>query len=188
MCVQQWINCSFLCVRFCRLDGIQDAVCLIKCIVQEGKKPKGTGFHYGDGWVMTVAHNFQDDTKDNETSHSFLSEGKFRVLFHVGGKKYEFDQHNRTAFVHHLTPGKKTDFKNMDIGMVKLGVQYDRSEKLSDWEVTEEEQIKAIKHLAFAQTDPPVHGAGDDVYVIYYGDAGTTVEKVKIKRISEKGK
>ena len=44
---------------------------------------------------MTAAHNFQDDNKDNETSHSYLSEGKFRVLFHVGEKKYEFDQHKR---------------------------------------------------------------------------------------------
>ena len=188
MCVQQWINCSFLCVWFGRLGGIEDAVCLIECIDQKGKKSRGTGFHYGDGWVMTAAHNFQDDNKDNETSHSYLSEGKFHVLFHVGGKKYEFDQHKRTAFVHHLNPGEDADFKYKDIGMVKLGVQYPGREKLPEWEDKEEEQIKAIKKLAFAQTDPPVHGAGDDVYAIYYGDAGTTVEKMKIKRTSEKRK
>lgn len=106
MCVQQWINCSFLCVRFCRLEELKDAVCLIECIDQAGDKFRGTGFHYGDGWVMTVAHNFQDDNKDNETSHSYLSEGNFRVLFHVEGKKYEFLEHKRTAFVHHLKTGK----------------------------------------------------------------------------------
>ena len=188
MCVQQWINCSFLCVRFCRLEEVTDAVCLIECIDQAGNTFKGTGFHYGDGWVMTVAHNFQDDKKDTETSHSYLSEGKFRLLFHVRGKKYEFLEHKRTAFVHHLNPGKDSDFKYKDIGMVKLGLQYERSEKVDDWECKEQKQLDEMKAFAFAQTNPPDHDVGDDVYAIYYGDTGSTVEKMKIIRMSEKGK
>lgn len=188
MCVQQWINCSFLCVRFCRLEELKDAVCLIESVDQAGDKFTGTGFHYGDGWVMTVAHNFQDNKNDNETSHSYLSEGNFRVLFHVGGKKYEFLEHKRTAFVHHLKTGKKPDFKNKDIGMVKLGVQYHGNENPPDWEDKERKQLIEMKAVAFSKIDPPVHGAGDDVYAIYYGDAGSTVQKMKIKRTSEKGK
>lgn len=188
VCVQQCINCSFLCVRFCRLEEVKDAVCLIECIDQAGKKIKGTGFHYGNGWVMTVAHNFQDDKKDTETSHSYLSEGKFRLLFHVRGKKYEFLENKRTAFVYHLNPRKDPDFKNKDIGMVKLGLQYERSEKVDDWECKEQKQLDEMKAFAFAQTNPPDHDVGDDVYAIYYGDTGSTVEKMKIIRMSEKGK
>ena len=171
------------------MEKIKDAVCLIECMDQEEQEVEftGTGFHYGNGWVMTAAHNFQDDENDDNTSHSYLSEGKFRVLFHVGGKEYVFPQRKRTAFVHHLNPGVWADEKNKDIAMVKLGIQYDPS--VEDWEEEEAKTLTEMKPFAFSQTDPPIPNVGDHVYAIYNGDDGSKVEKmIKIKRISEGGK
>ena len=192
MGVQQWLNCSFLCVPSFRL---KDAVCLIEYMNQnERVKFRGTGFHYGDGWVMTVAHNFQDDGKDDKTSHSYLSEGKFRVLFHVKGKKeYKFPQRKRMAFVHRLNPAEDTDFKNKDIWMVKLGIQYGdgrNQDDYNDWEKEEKEKLDEMFPgnfgLAQVSADPKEE---DDVYVVYYRDDNESkwVKEMKIRAIT-KGK
>lgn len=191
---QQWLNYSFLCVRSLRMEKIKDAVCLVEYINQEGRViPIGTGFLYGSGWVMTVAHNFQDDQKDDKTCHSYLSEGKFRVSFHVNGEKYEFySQFKRIAFVHHLNPGEATDFENKDIGMVKLGRQYEygrNQDDYSDWEKEEENMLEemGLSNFGLAQVAAADCKVGDSVYVVYYEDDNETklVEDVNITGISE---
>ena len=191
--MQQWLNCSFLCVRSFRMEKIKDAVCLIECMDQEKKvKFTGTGFHYGSGWVMTAAHNFQDDENDDKSSHSYLSEGKFRVLIHVKGKEYEFPQRKRMAFVHHLNPGEATDFENKDIGMVKLGIQYEygrNQDDYSDWEKEEKKMLDEMlpSNFGLAQVAAAEPKVEDSVYVVYYGDDNENklVKEVKITDIAE---
>ena len=180
------------------MERIKDAVCLIECVDQEGKpKSTGTGFHYGSGWVMTVGHNFQDDKKkDDKTSHSYLSEGKFRVLFYVGGKEYKFPERKRMAFAHHLNLGEYTDVKNKDIAMVKLGIQYEfgRDEKeYTLWEKEEQQMLQQMypRNFGLVQADAADPEKNDSVCVVYYGDGvgnkSTLVKETKIKAIT-KGK
>lgn len=45
-----------------KLHKLGEGICLI-----EAGGFKGTGFHYGGGWVMSAAHNFQDDENDPES-------------------------------------------------------------------------------------------------------------------------
>ena len=195
--MQQWLNCSFLCVRSFRL---KDADCLIECLDEKDEvKFRGTGFYYGDGWVMIVADNVQDDDKDDETFRSYLSEGKFRVLFYVKDKKqqkepYTFCQRKRMAFVHHLNPADDNDFKNKDIWMVRLGVQYERrgdQDDFNDWEKQEKEKLNEIfpGHFGFAQMAAADPKEEDDVYVVDNADDKKTklVKEMKIRAIT-KGK
>lgn len=190
--MRQWLNCSFLCVRSIRLEKtVKDAVCLIECMDQGRVTSRGTGFHYGSGWVMTVAHNVQDD-KDDKTCHSYISEGKFRVLFHVNGKEYKFPHRKRIAFFHHLHTGEDADFKNKDIGMVKLGIQYQygrNPEDYSDWEKHEKNMLDEIfpSNVGLAQVAAADPKEEDGVYVVYYRDDNKSKlgKIVKIKAITQ---
>ena len=178
------------------LTRVENAVCLISGTVDNynGGKPKkfeGTGFHYGNGWVMTVAHNFQDDVKDKKDEHSVLSSGHFRVLFDIDGSKYEFGEHKRMAFVHHLQPGEYTDFKNKDIAMVKLGRQYEYARKdFSAWEEEEANMLWDMKSHLYALTETginsPKPAEGGYVDAVHYGGNANQKkhEQVKIKRIT----
>ena len=195
--MQQWLNCSFLCVRSFRL---KDADCLIECLNEKKEvKFRGTGFYYGDGWVMIVADNVQDDDKDDETFHSYLSERKFLVLFYVKGKKqlkkeYTFSQRKRMVFVHHLNSVDDTDFKNKDIWMVKLGNQYECSrnqDDINDWEKEEKKKLNEIfpGNFGLAQMAAADPKEEDDVYVVYNADdkKSKLVKEMKIRAIT-KGK
>lgn len=191
--MQQWLNCGFLCVRSIRLEKtLKDAVCLIECIDQGQVKSRGTGFHYGSGWVMTVAHNVQEDDKDDETCHTYISEGKFRVLFYVDGKEYEFPQRKRIAFFQHLNTEEDVDIKNKYIGMVKLGIQYEygrNPEDYSDWENDEKKMLDAMlpSNFGLAQVAAADPKKGDGVYVVYYDDDNKSklVKEVKIEAITQ---
>ena len=157
--MQQWLNCGFLCVRSIRYEKtVKDAVCLIECIDQGQVKVRGTGFHYDSGWVMTVAHNVQEDDKDDGTCHTYISEGKFRVLFYVDGKEYEFPQRKRMAFFHHLNTEEDVDIKKKYIWMVKLGIQYEygrNPEDYSDWENDEKKMLDAMLPSNFGLAELP---------------------------------
>jgi hypothetical protein len=89
------------------LKNFAKATCLIKCLLEVGPPAryiKGTGFYFGSGWVMSVAHNFQNAT-DTPQLHSLLSSATF--TFTVNGEQFVFaNQGNRMAFIHHLQPGK----------------------------------------------------------------------------------
>ena len=116
----------------------KNATCLI-----ETPFSQGTGFFFGRGWVMSVAHNFQNDS-DPEQLHTLLPKTSFR--FTVNGVTVEFPGRSRMAFIHHLEPGDNVDPNNMDIAMVKLGKQYeyDRTE-FQPWELAEEAILQAMQ-------------------------------------------
>lgn len=148
------------------------------CLIRAGGY-KGTGFHYGSGWVMTVAHNFQNDAKDTESIHSLLSKASF--TFNVNGKPFVFKENKRMAFIHHLKPGEFVDPDNKDIAMVKLGIQweYGRSNN-EDWEKEEQEQLNEMKLPALAEIDKDQERqvkVGDKVFAIHYGGDDDTMKK-----------
>ena len=158
------------------LQKVKDAVCLIvgETRDEEGNPVpyKGTGFYFGGGWIMTVAHNFQDEHERSKTTHSIMSEARFRVEFHIEGKEYVFREQKRMAFIHHLKSGYDTDFKNKDIAMVKLGHQwnYDRKD-YPHWEIEEHKNLEAIDahYFALAKIDVPEPKLSETVYAVHYG-------------------
>ena len=151
-------------------EEFKKATCLIQTLDSEGNACNGTGFIYGDGgWVMSVAHNFQSNA-DSAQLHSLLSEASFR--FTVKGQSINFPRRSRMAFIHHLQPGNSVDPNNMDIGMVKLGKQYEYGRRKSqDWEIAEEEQLKEMKlQSVFATIDDRETVANDTVHAIHYDE------------------
>ena len=108
----------------------RNATCLV-----ETRDSEGTGFLYGDsGWVMSVAHNFQNE-RDRRDMHSLLPGASF--IFNVDGIQFAFPPpphpHRRMAFIHHLQAGENVDPNNKDIAMVKLGVQHEHGRHPKDY-------------------------------------------------------
>ena len=158
------------------LEKLKNATCLIQAV--DGSN--ATGFHYGCGWIMTVAHIFQKDS-DPEKFHSLLSGATF--TFNVRGEEITFKADaKRLAFIHRLTPGEQVDQRNMDIAMVKLGKQYD--DKVgANWENYEQRQLKELNLASFAKIQHRIVSVGDQVYTIYnkYDDQA----RVYIRKIAE---
>ena len=167
-------------------EKFKKATCLIQTLDSDGNACDGTGFLYGDGgWVMSVAHNFQSNT-DSAQLHSLLSEASFK--FTVGEHSIDFPRRRRTAFIHHLQPGNSVDPKNMDIGMVKLGKQYEYDRKeFQDWERAEEKKLKEIKlQSAFATFDDRETVANDTVYAIHYDENfDVTTTELIVRNVQE---
>ncbi|KAJ7389961.1 hypothetical protein OS493_028012 [Desmophyllum pertusum] len=175
------------------LQKVVKTVCLIEGEMrdEEGNPVpyKGTGLYFGGGWIMTVAHNFQDDIERNETTHSILSDARFQVKFDVGGQEYVFQEHQRMAFIHHLEPGEDADPKNKDIAMVKLGHQWGYGGRdYPTWEREEHEMLKAMgaEDFALAKIDPPTPKKDETVYAVHFGGANDDKksEESKILRIT----
>ena len=171
------------------LENVEKAVCLIQSTGKGNQVYEGTGFHFGRHWIMSVAHNFQDNQERDQTSHNIMSEGKFKVTWHG----HEFEEHKRMAFVHHLKPDGGTDFKHKDIAMFKLGKQYEygRHEKdYSTWEKTEDETLSKMDAascgIANVQLDPPDPKEEEIAYAFHYGGGNNTlrVDQPKITKIT----
>ncbi|KAJ7389957.1 hypothetical protein OS493_028007 [Desmophyllum pertusum] len=172
------------------LQMVERAACLIVGKTKNGEgnlvSYKGTGFHYGNGWIMTVAHNFQDENEMNETIHSIFSNGKFRVEFDIEGQKYVFpaEERKRMAFIHHLEPGEDTDFKNKDIAMVKLGHQWGHGGR--DYPPWEEEERKMLDEMgarwfALCEMGPLTPIKNETVYAVHFGGANHSKKSEKSK-------
>ena len=141
----------------------ENATCLIKTPISQG-----TGFFFGGGWVMSVAHNFQNDDADPEQLHSLLPQTSFR--FTLNDHAYDFQPQIRMAFIHHLQPGKKVDPHNMDIAMVKLGKQYEYGRtEFQPWELAEEAILQAMQlQSVFSTIHDQQAAPNDTVHAIYY--------------------
>ena len=153
----------------------KNATCLI-----ETPDSQGTGFFFGRGWVMSVAHNFQNDDTDPEQLHTLLSQTSFR--FTVNGHTHDFPPQRRMAFIHHLEPGENVDPKNMDIAMVKLGKQYeyDRTE-FQPWELAEEAILQAMQlRPVFAAIHDQQAAPNDTVHAIHYAGEEPNVARLRI--------
>ena len=130
----------------------EQATCSIQSADLEDNVYTGTGFLYGNGWVISVAHNFQNDNTDREQQHSLLSRAHF--TFTVNGQRFDFPRppRNRMALINHLRPGNNIDPNNMDIAMVKLGIQYEYMRSKNDyepWEKTEQQNLKFANYFCY---------------------------------------
>ena len=177
------------------------------CLITAGGF-KGTGFHFGSGWIMSVAHNFQDDATDNERSHSLLPTAKF--TFHEPPSpaepsslaepspsaessspaetsySAEFSSHDRMAFIHHLQPGDEVDPRNMDIALVKLGIQYEYGGRGGgDWEKEEQQKLNEMELTCFAKIRERQVSVNETVYAIHYGgDNNRKMVKLTVTGVS----
>ena len=152
------------------LQRMGEGVCLIKVRIDEKHCFKGTGFHYGGGWIMTNAHIFQDDDRDDEKTHSLINQAQFS--FFAEDQTFTFCRRTRTAFVHHLKTGEYTDFHNKDIAMVKLG--YQNPENFEAWEEEEEEKLRTMNahSKTFTRADwssGPHELVGQSVRGVHFG-------------------
>ena len=143
-------------------ESYKNATCLIKTPIKQG-----TGFFYGGGWVMSVAHNFQNNT-DSEQQHSLLYQAHFK--FTVDGEEFDFPPQKRVAFIHHLQPENSVDPTNMSIAMVKLGKQYEYNRReYQDWEKAEETQLQRMQlQSVFATIHDQQAARNDKVHAIHY--------------------
>ena len=145
-----------------------EGVCLIRTRDSKGDTYKGTGFHYGNGWVMTAAHNFQDIGPDGEKNHSLINQSEFS--FFVGGQPRTFGRHVRMAFIHHLEPGENAHSEDKDIAMVKLGLQYEYGRNPCDYTEWEEEERQNLDGLEiFAKQDDRNVQVGQTVHAVHFG-------------------
>ena len=158
------------------LEGLRNkgiGTCRIDIIDTDTNLPefKATGFHFGSGWVMSVAHNFEGD-QHNGTFHDLLTRARFSFINRNGGTVVFEQDHSRMAFIHHREPGDDVDDQNKDIAMVKLGVQYEygRSEDdIGDWERAEKEKLETLTLPCLAripQKDDIQQQIDDTVYTI----------------------
>ena len=154
------------------LRNVGIGTCKIDIIDTDTNLPEftATGFHFGSGWVMTVAHNFEGD-QHNGTFHDLLTRAKFTFI-NKKGEKIIFEQgHSRMAFIHHREEGDDIDDQNMDIAMVKLGVQYEYGRKeddIGDWEKAERLKLETLELpcLARIPQDDIQPQIDDTVYTI----------------------
>ena len=158
----------------------ENATCLIKTPISQG-----TGFFFGRGWVISVAHNFQNDDADPEQLHSLLPQTSFR--FTVNGVTVEFPGRSRMAFIHHLQPGENVDPHNMDIAMVKLGKQYEYGRtEFQPWELAEEAILQAMQLQSVFATLHRQQAAPDDtVHAIYYAGGEQNFARLTVAGVEE---
>ena len=134
---------------------------------------KGTGFQFGNGWIMTAAHNFQKDDRDDYKTHSLINQAEFS--FFVGEQTFTFSGRERTAFIHHLKPGEYTDYKNKDIAMVKLGYQYEygrnHESDYEAWEIVERKRLEEMEayRWEFVKLELPDVQVNQSVQAVHFG-------------------
>lgn len=121
-------------------EHLERGVCSITINNARGTS-RGTGFHYGNGWVMSNTHVFQSNASVNGVADNLVDEATF--TFNANGNVYKFQPHKRMAFIHHLIPGRNANIqRDVDIAMVKLGTQYAYCGRQPDqWERNEDQQL-----------------------------------------------
>ena len=76
------------------------------------------------------------------------------------------------AFIHHLQPGDEVDPRNMDIALVKLGIQYEYGGRGGgDWEKEEQQKLNEMELKCFVIVDIKERqvSVNEKVYAIHYG-------------------
>lgn len=119
-----------------KLQQFGSGICRIEVAQENGPNYTGTGFHFGDGWILTAAHVLRNRDKVNMA----------RFVFFPPGTEISFEARPRRAIVHRLLPaGRRPDYHNRDIVLVKLGFQYTYGRKkddLEEWEIDEQQLLE----------------------------------------------
>lgn len=119
-------------------------VCRIEVLQSDGLGYVGSGFHFGDGWIATAAHVLRNRDKVN----------KARFVFFPPNNEISFDARPRRGIIHRLLPvGRRLDYHNRDIALVKLGIQYSYGRKkddLEEWEIDEQQLLEQFNLFDFS--------------------------------------
>lgn len=127
------------------LEEYSTGVCRIKVHSPESSQyyHVGSGFYIGDGWVLTTSNVIRN--------RSQLKNASF-VFFSTEGTAC-FEARDRRAFVHRmLPPGRRPDYHNRDLTLIKLGVQFTRRRRKEDitaWENEEQAVLESHKPFSF---------------------------------------
>ncbi|XP_068759464.1 uncharacterized protein [Montipora capricornis] len=129
---------------FSQLLLLGAGVCRIEVFQTNGVSHIGSGFYFGDGWILTSAHVLRN--RDNVNRARFI----FFSLDH----EISFEARQRRAIIHRILPvGKRPDYHNRDITLVKLGVQYTYGRKkvdLEEWEIDEQQLLDQSRLFDFS--------------------------------------
>ena len=119
-------------------------VCRIEVVQENGLSYDGTGFYFGDGWILTAAHVLRNRDKVNMA----------RFVFFPPEMEISFEARPRRAIVHRLLPaGRRPDYHNRDIALVKLGIQFTYGRKrddLEEWEIDEQQLLEQFNFFDFS--------------------------------------
>ena len=159
-------------------------VCQIVVTSSNGYQHCGTGFHFGDGWIISTATVLRNREQVNNAIFLFSSSAGDLV----------FAAHHRRAIIHRLLPaGRRPDYHNRDFTLVKLGLQHDpdrriRRKDLEEWEEEEHKTLRKGDLYDFSVLLKPClsPGAvlepkrGDSLIAIHFGGTDTEVKKYSV--------
>lgn len=140
-----------------KLKQFGSGVCRIEVVQENGLSYDGTGFYFGDGWILTTAHVLRNRDKVNMA----------RFVFFPPEIEISFEARPRRAIIHRLLPaGRRPDYHNRDIALVKLGIQYTYGRKrddLEEWEIDEQQQLEQFNFFDFSSLVKNVFTPSGDV-------------------------
>ena len=127
-----------------KLKQFGSGVCRIEVVQENGLSYNGTGFYFGDGWILTTAHVLRNRDKVNMA----------RFVFFPAEIEISFEARPRRAIIHRLLPaGRRPDYHNRDIALVKLGIQFTYGRKrddLEEWEIDEQQLLEQFNFFDFS--------------------------------------
>ena len=122
---------------FTSLRQFSSGVCRIEVNEGSGLGYSGSGFHFGGGWILTSAHVLRNRDKVD----------KARFVFFLPEREISFEAKPRRALLHRLLPaGRRLDYHNRDIALVKLGIQFSHGRRKSDLEEWETDEQQLLEH------------------------------------------
>ena len=127
----------------CKLLLFGTGVCRIEVLQPSGFGYVGSGFYFGDGWILTAAHVLRNRDKVN----------KAKFVFFPSDHEIFFEARPRRAIIHRLLPvGRRPDYHNRDIALVKLGIQYThgRKKEWEEWEIDEQQLLEQFNLFDFS--------------------------------------
>lgn len=112
------------------LNDYSKGVCQITVNSAESNTSySGSGFYIGDGWVVTTSNVVRNRNQVNNARFTFVSDQE----------PFSFEARERRAFVYRtLPPGRRPDYHNRDLTVIKLGVQYSFRQDVAAWEKDEQ--------------------------------------------------
>lgn len=100
----------------------------------------GSGFHLGNGWVVTNSHVLNSRIHVNGATFQFTT---------PNGDVLNFESHERFGFRYRINEQDPNGNPVPDLAMVKLGMQYQYGgvHQPEPWEIAEQSRLSSIPYL-----------------------------------------